>query len=313
MKMVKTYMMNDRQLHYALVLAEERSFTRTANKLNIAQPSLSQYINNLEQSLGHKLFDRTVTPLRLTAAGELYIEMARKIVDLERQLDQRLSDIEDEPSGTLSIGASAHHSLYTLPQAIKLFVEKYPRYNIMVSEQPNDLRMQLLEKGELDLCLTLLPANKNKFDWTEVLTEELLLALPVDHPMNDSLTVLDEVKPGRNYPMVDLSELKDTPFIMVSENYNLYRMVNNLCRQSGLQPREIVKCESTEVCHTMAAAGIGAAILQSVCVNYEGFSQKLRYYSIIQDYPMRNLAVAYRKNQYISRAAMDFIKILKSL
>ena len=314
MRIAKTYMMNTRQLRYALVLAEERSISKTAQKLNVSQPSLTQYINNLEQSLGYKLFNRTIMPLQLTAAGEIYVETARKILDLEKQMDWRLRDMEDQPSGTLSIGMPLYHAQYKLPKALKLFNEKYLYYNIeVVCRMNNDDRLKMLEQGELDFSLSLLPVDEKKFEWIEIFSEELLLAMPVDHPLNDTLTIINEVKPGRHYPLVDLRELKNIPFLMVKGNYGVYRLVNNLFQQLGLYPREIIKCESTEVCHAMVAAGIGTTIIQSIYANYEGFSQKPRYYSIFQDYPIRQLAAVYRKDQYMPRAVLDFIDILKSI
>ena len=74
--------MNTRQLEYVIAVAEERSFSKAADKLHISQPSLSQYIRNIEKSLEVNLFDRSVTPLSLTEIGEVYVKTAYSIIAL---------------------------------------------------------------------------------------------------------------------------------------------------------------------------------------------------------------------------------------
>ena len=303
--------MNTRQLEYVIVLAEERSFTKAANRLIIAQSSLSQYINNLEQSLGHRLFDRSVTPLRLTVAGELYIETAREILDLDKQINARLRDMDDIPYGRLLLGASPHHCLYTLPRAVKRFLDKYPLYDVLINEKTHVERIRLLEKGELDFCLSMLPNKNKRLECEEVLVESLLIVVSKEHEASEHLR--KSAKPGNPYPIVDLRELSDIPFLAVSEKHNLAQVVTEMFNQAEVQPRTILRCESAQVCHAMASAGIGVAILHSGCDQYSEGHRTLDYYSILQEYPTRHLGIFYRKDQYISRAASDFIAIMKSL
>jgi len=304
--------MNTRQFQYVLAVAENRSFTAAANQLMIAQPSLSQFINKLELELGQKLFDRSSSPLHLTLAGEIYVETARRMLDMEAQMRQRLQDISGGKKGRLSIGASSHQSLYTLPRVIQRFLELYPYYEVIIREQqPQHFRMQLLIEGELDLCLLDTPVDEEKFDWVEMLVENFILAVPLDHPINDSLTIMADKKAEGLYPMVDLRELQSVPFITVNEKYSLHWLFKDLCKQSGFEPRKVVECDSTQLCQTMVALGIGAAVLHSSCAHYGDFQQKLRYYTILQEYQIRKIGLVYRKNAYLSMAARSFIDIMK--
>ena len=99
--------MNLKQFKYVLALANEGSFSRAAEALNIKQPSLSQYIKKIEKDCGMQLFDRSKGDVRLTDAGRAYIEAGRKILDLEHQLEGRFSDLAAFKSGTISIGIAA--------------------------------------------------------------------------------------------------------------------------------------------------------------------------------------------------------------
>ena len=98
--------MNDKQLQYVLAIREYGGISQAAKKLFISQPSLSQYIHNLEKQLGTILFDRNSSPIELTNAGRIYVDCAEKILDSYKQMEQKLSDIRDLPHGHVTIGAS---------------------------------------------------------------------------------------------------------------------------------------------------------------------------------------------------------------
>src|SRR4051812_40345580 len=94
-----------RQLQYALMIAEERNFSRAAKKLHLAQPSLSQQIMKLEKELGIQLFERRPGDLQLTYAGERFIDQASKILDQVEQLKQEMMDVAQNQKGQLIIGS----------------------------------------------------------------------------------------------------------------------------------------------------------------------------------------------------------------
>ena len=146
--------MNSRQLQYVVTLAEEKNFTKAAKRLIIAQPSLSQYISKLENELGHTLFDRTTTPLRLTVAGELYVEMARRILDMEAQTEKCFNDMQNNQYGRLIIGAAPHRSRCVLAGRIPRLLEKYPNYSIVLREYPYYQMMKSLDNGDIRFVWT---------------------------------------------------------------------------------------------------------------------------------------------------------------
>lgn len=112
---------NFKQFQYVLTLAHEGSFSRAADTLNITQPSLSQYIKKIEREIGAELFDCMNGDVRLTDAGRAYIEIGRKMLDLEHQMEEKLSDIASYRSGTISIGISAHRLVALMPSVVKKF------------------------------------------------------------------------------------------------------------------------------------------------------------------------------------------------
>ena len=113
---------NSQQIEYVLTLAEQRSFSKAAQKLYVSQPSLSQYIINLEKQIGTSLFDRSTSPVRLTTAGEAFVETARQIKALEDNFTNRISDLENLRTGSVRIGASSFRSSCMLARSIAAFI-----------------------------------------------------------------------------------------------------------------------------------------------------------------------------------------------
>ena len=118
--------MNTKQLQYVQTLARIGSFSGAAAELGISQPSLSQYVKKIEQELGVELFRRTGNQLSLTAAGEVYLEAGRRMLDEEAQMNARLGDLKADRRGVLRIGAAPFRTSSLLPRAIAAFRERFP-------------------------------------------------------------------------------------------------------------------------------------------------------------------------------------------
>ena len=113
------------QIEYVLTLAEEKSFSKAAQKLYVTQPSLSQFIKNLEKELRVPIFDRSTSPIRLTPAGEAFVNAARKIKAIEDELNQQIADLTNLNTGDLRIGTSPFRASCLLPKSIAKFQELY--------------------------------------------------------------------------------------------------------------------------------------------------------------------------------------------
>ena len=120
---------------YIVAVAEERSFSKAAQVLFVSQSSLSKYILQVEKTMGVKLFDRNTVPLKITFAGELFLEKARQILDLERQLKQQMEDIANVNFGRITIGVSPYIGSYIMPYILPRFYEKYPKVTVILLEK----------------------------------------------------------------------------------------------------------------------------------------------------------------------------------
>jgi DNA-binding transcriptional LysR family regulator len=301
--------MEYRQMKYVLKVAEEQSFSQAAKKLYIAQPSLSQCIQRLEKQLGVLLFDRTSTPLRLTFAGELYIETAKRILDLNDQMIQQMDDIADLKKGRLTIGSSPFRSTYLLPQVLPLFQRQYPGIEIVLAEGTTAELEEFALNGTTDFSIVLLPISENIFAYEPILTEELLIALSPQHPLSKQNRGSNSNQPP--WTNINISELKDVPFILMKHGQRLHQTLLDLCAQAGFKPKIILESQSMEAAQALVVAGLGATLLPDTLVRLRYMSEHPCYFSIKESINTRTVVVAYRKEKYLSKAARLFISLMK--
>lgn len=303
--------MEYRQMRYVLKVAEERSFSQAAKKLYIAQPSLSQCIQRLEKQLGVLLFDRTVTPLRLTFAGERYIDTAKQILSLNDQLIQQMDDIADLKTGRLTIGSSPFRSTYLLPQVLPIFQKQYPGIEIILAEGTTAELEEFVLNGTTDFSIVLLPLAEDIFAYKPILIEELLIALSPNHPLSKENKDSNSNQPP--WPKIKISQLKDVPFIQMKHGQRLHQTLLDLCTQSGFKPKIILESQSMEAAQALVVTGLGATLLPDTLVRLRHMSKHPCYFSIEESLNTRTAVIAYRKGKYLSKAARLFISLMEEI
>ena len=294
--------MNMKQFRYALVLATERSFSRAAEALGISQPSLSQYLKKIEKEVNAQLFDRSGNEVRLTDAGRAYIDAGRRILDIERQMQGRINDINDSLAGSIIVGISPHRAVCLMPEVIARFSRQYPGIQMVLEEHTGRELMDGAERGEFDLFLTADPMEEKLFEAVKVMDEEVVVAVP------GGMALESEPMAGRKYPAIDVKLLDGATMITLSETQLMQRMLVRLCETYGLRYQTAVTCTSIEAQLAMVKAGLGWALVPS---EIDKFNEAgIRYYSIRQALPRREIVAAYRRQQYVSRAMRRLIEIL---
>ena len=293
--------MNLRQFRYVLTLADEHSFSSAADVLNITQPSLSQYIKKIEREIGQPLFDRTNGDVRLTDAGRAYIEVGRKMLDLEHQLEAQLSDIETFRSGTIAVGVSAHRSVALMPPVVSSFKKLYPGITLQIVEKKRHELIESAEHGEFDLVVTTLPVDETLFTSELLFVEENVIAAPSPLPGQDAQ--------GRKFPVIDASALNGLAFAMLNKDHLMQQELEELIRTHKLKLHKEVECTSLEALVEMVKEGIGSAFIPACLAK----DPSLHYYSIKETVPKREIILMYRKEQYLSKAVMDLKDIMHKL
>ena len=303
--------MDFKELRYVLTIDEEKSFTRAAQKLFMAQPSLSQYIKRLEDSLGFPLFDRSRIPLALTDEGEQYVAYARQILLLKEEMRRGLEDISRGTGrGNVSLGIPSVRGSYLLPLMIPHCKKKYPHIEVTLIELPagnSDELERRLSEGKLDLCILSHPTTVEEVAYETIFEERLLLAVP---PYYESRLPSGTVAGGK-FPLIDLSELKDQPFILTTRETRLRRAVERLLSEAGFTPKVIMETNSLETAQKMVSVDYGFTFAPEMFMRAPFERHCPTYRSILGSDYLWPLLVAHRKGGYLSRATRTLLGEIK--
>ncbi len=238
-----------RQLQYFLALTEERNFCRAARRLQIAQPSLSQQIRRFEDELQTELFDRTSRPIRLTSAGELLLDDARRIVHEMEATAREVRRAGRGEVGRLRIGYS-YGGLYDIVLALlRRIVAAWPETNMVIHQLSERDQVPALRTGRVDVVLGRLTEGPVPDITVRSLRDERLIAiLPVNHPLAGG-------------PAVKLCDLADERFVMFPRQLEPVVFDNYIqaCMIAGftLQLEHEVSDAQTQALAIAAGLGVG--------------------------------------------------------
>lgn len=292
--------MEIRQLQYAVQIANDKNFSRAAEKLHIAQPSLSQQLAKLEKEIGVLLFERNTNWVEITYAGSLFVEKAQSILDQIAMLKKEMEDFSQMRKGRLVVGSLPITGSHVLPLVLPVFQSRYPEIEVVLVEDTTANLENLTSSGQTDICLLTLPMEEPSLSYKTLIQEELWLAVPGNHP----LTGQPSVESG-----IPIACLKDEPFILLKRGQGFRTIALELCRQNGFEPRVVFESSNIETVQSLVAAGMGIAFIPSMIAGGR-IGPLTPSFLKLEGHPYRTLVIAYRKNRYLSKAAEAFMDTL---
>jgi DNA-binding transcriptional LysR family regulator len=285
------------QLAYFESVSRHLHFTKAAEELNVAQPSVSQQIRKLEAELGTPLFHRMKRHVALTEAGTLFLRHTRAVL---QQLDEARLEVQELSGlskGSLAVGAPPSVGTHLLPRALAAFSRLHPGITLAFREGGSRTLVQLLEDGELDLAVVIQPIRHPALETMPLLEEDLLLAVPREHPL------------ATGTRRVRLRDLRTEPFVLLREGaYDLRDQTLAACRRAGFDP--VVALDGGEMDSVLrfVAEGIGLAILPAMVLSDVSSVAVRRLLPRLS----RTLVLARRRDRYFSGAAQEFMRVLQS-
>lgn len=299
--------MDFREIQYVVAIRDNQTLSGAARALDITQPSISKFLQNLEKRLQTKLFERVDNRLILTYAGEQYVETGFKILDLSRQLQNNLNDINQNFRGRLSIGITPTRGRYVLPNTLPEFKKRYPNYKIRVVENGVSELNKALIDGEIDLAVyTVTDGYYAGFNYEQICKEEVVLAISPDNKLSRFV----EAREGRKHPWIDVNQLGEELFFLVDSKFRTRKIADKIMMDATISP-EIITLESVESVLSIIASGIGVGFCTDMCEKYFYTPKQLLFCSAGKRNNEWDFVIAYRKNVYLSDAAKLFIEITK--
>lgn len=295
---------------YLNAIIAEGSFSRAAHRLGISQPSLSQFVVRLETEAGSELVDRSARPLRLTAAGELFLRTEAQVDLLRETAARQMLDIREGVRGRVTIGATDYRETFFLSEVLPVFRERHPLIEISVAEGRTKELEEMALAGATDLSLVISPLFHSRGLKTEVIhSERILLVTGARHPI---ARAHPETAPG-DRPTVDFRELDREPFIRIKRGQQISELFEDLCDRTGAAPRVVLESESMIAAAALAGAGLGAALTTETIVRRMHRSDPLRAFELTPVVPPRTVVAAYRSDRYLSKAARALIAVMKEV
>lgn len=252
--------MDTRTLSYIIAIAEEKSISKAAERLYMAQSSLSQYLTTLETSLGYPLFVRRHQGVRLTEAGKLYLEFAYRTINAYHQVQDAMQDISELHSGQVILGVSTFRGSYLLPPVITAFANKYPGVHVNIVEGDSVDLEYMLQRGDLDLALLVLGKAAKNLDSAFLMDDEICLIAHPHHP------IMKKVRKGTRHNLqetppwfIDIHEISQYEFILSGYDTILGKKAREIFARHHISPIVHNENLSALFAASMGSGGIGLA------------------------------------------------------
>lgn len=299
--------MNTKELQYVIKIAEEQSISNAAKALFVSQSTLSHALTKMEEALGTPLFDRSTIPLRLTYAGELFVNTAHKMLTLDKELHQQIQDVANFKRGLFTIGVTHLAERYYLPLVLPRFRKKYPGINFIIKAASLVQLEDMLLKSIVDFAI-ILPFDNPEIEYKPIFTMDIFLALPIDHPLSQ-----EHPYTGHEYPELDLKELKNDEFIILQQGRKLRDTALSACKDAGFTPNIALEVSNLDTAHALVAEGYGVTFLLDVITYNAPKKQKVAYFRIKDSVLQQTFCLAHLKKNYLPKAIDEFLNVEKIL
>ncbi|WP_085711453.1 MULTISPECIES: transcriptional regulator CynR [unclassified Pseudomonas] len=284
-----------RHLRYLLAVADHGGFTRAAEALHVSQPTLSQQIRQLEESLGVDLFDRTSRSVKPTDAGQAYIECARRVL-VELEAGKRaLHDVRDLSRGSLRLAMTPTFMAYLVGPLVRDYVARYPGIHLEIFELSMDDIEAGLADDSLDIAIAFTPVRNPDIECIPAFVETLGVMVGREHPLYDSSLVLSP------------NDIAQLDFALLAPGYITRVSVDEYFRQHGITPKVQIEVNSVSTLLEVIRHAPMATMLPEAIATEDRALRRLRVKS---EAPQRGAALLRRKNNYHSAAAVAFMEMV---
>jgi DNA-binding transcriptional LysR family regulator len=287
------------QLETFISVARLLSFSRAADKRFRTQPAISSQIRLLEEEVGAKLLDRSGGKVSLTASGKLFLKFAEELLESRKAMLSAIAETERVPRGEIVVGANEGTCLHILPEVFAEFKKQYPDVNIGIRRSDYAKILESVIDNSVDFGIVSLPVDDTRLAVKLIHRDELAIIAPPQHPIakKASATVAEVAK----FPLV------------VPKGGHTRDALENLFFERKLKPRYTMELDSSELLKRFVAADAGVGFIARSNVVEDVRANSLATITISDATIRRDLALVFRKDKSLSRAARAFMDIAVSI
>ncbi|MDP2548728.1 LysR family transcriptional regulator [Oceanobacter sp. 4_MG-2023] len=282
--------MDYKALSYFYEVARQQSFTRAADRLQVAQPAVSMAIKRLEQQLQLTLFHRHERQISLTDEGECLFAQAQRIVQMMSDADLEMAELRGLEQGAVQLGTPSMLGSYHFPPIIMAFRHRYPNLTFSVYEGGAWQLQQMLEKGELDLAVIEAEEIPDSIEARTLMREEMRVVVAKDHPFASRTAITP-------------AEFLQEDLVLFRKGYFHRKVIDRLAEESAIQPRINFETNLLPLIRSIVKQGFGISTLLRMATEDDPELVTLSF-----DPPIvLDLCLAWRKDGYLSKANQAFV------
>ncbi len=284
------------QLHTFLEIVRLKSFSKAAQTCYRTQPAISAQVRQLEQELNTQLFERFGSRIALTTAGKVFARFAEQILDLRRQAQDSINELELTPRGELIIAANEATCIYVLPGVFSEYNRRFPNVQLMVERSYGSRILEAILDNLADFGFVQMPVHERKLQVVKIHSDEIRLIVPAGHPLADkkSVTAAEVVTYPLLLPKYGVTRARLNEWMEIYED--------------GM--RIAMELDSTEMTKRFVIAGLGISFMAISNCREETGSGALKAIPLAPEPMVRRLGLVYRKDKALSKAALGFIQVV---
>ena len=284
------------QLRYVCAIADTGNFSRAAERCKVAQPSLSQQVQKLEDDLGVKLFDRLGRSIRLTEAGRAFIPRARAILEQMDAARTSAADKNADLRGSVTVGVIPTVAPYRMPGYAASFAKKFPDAKLRIIEDTTSVLVQGLRDLSIDVAILALPLRHKDLELFPIRTEPLFAVLRKNHPRARAKSLA-------------LKDLRGESFVMLRDGHCFRDLSLDTCTRARVTPNIAFESGQFSSLLGMVATGIGVSLIPEMAIDR---NVNCRYVRLSDAQATRTLVAAVVRGRSFNRVQQAFLSGITS-
>jgi DNA-binding transcriptional LysR family regulator len=286
-----------RQLEILRAIVETGSFTAAGERLHVSQSAISRQVLLLEEEFKEPLFLRFGRRIQITPTGEKLLQLSHRVFADIRDTTGEILDHKKKLSGTLRLVGGMTVCLYVFPALLQDYRQRHPDVEIKVITGGTPRLVRKLRSGAADLGLLTLPIDDSALQTVPAIEEELLLVMPVAHPLAAERTISPKA-------------LVRQPFILFETGSNTRRVIDQFFIRADIQPSIVAETENVEIIKSMVASGLGMTIVPFQAVAQEITGGTLRVARIEGERLVRETGWVHLRAERVPRMVQEMMDSL---
>jgi len=279
-------------------LVEFESFSKTAEKHLLSQSAVSQQLAQLELIHKSQLVDRKKRPLELTAAGQLFYEACKDIIERYEQLRSELSSLQKSSAGRINVAAIYSIGMHTLPNYVKKFMVKYPKVNVHIEYFSAVRIYELVLAGDIDIGLVAVPKRDKRLDVYDFEDEPLVLVCSCKHPLAGESEV-------------DIHKVQFERFIGFEKDVPTRIWIDSILQRYNIVVRPVMEFYNIETIKRAVEINSGISILPRTAIVQELGGGTINAIPFSNENFFRPTGIIIRKNKILGEAGRYFVELLR--